>query len=423
MKMIKSEFLSEQVILEKHKSGLQVAVIPKKGFAKSYAIFATKFGSVDRTFKINGNDEWLTVPDGIAHFLEHKLFDDEDGNAFEKYSKTGASANAFTGFDKTAYLFSTTDNFIESLEILVSFVSKPYFTKESVEKEQGIIGQEITMYDDDSSWRVMFNLLGALYDKNPVKIDIAGTIESISKIDDQTLYDCYNTFYNLNNMVLCVVGDQKMEDVLAVCDKILKKAPPIEVETKYDTDEKAIASPYVEQKLPVALPLFMIGIKNQTKNLTGSDFVKNELAGEILLEMIGGKSSAFYEELYKSGDINAEFSKETLTGRGFFAYLFSGESENYKKVQEKLLETIESMKKTDNKGNFETAKKNIYGKYIKEFNSVEAIANNFITYYFAGFDYLQVIDLFKEISYDYCMEILNETFKIENMALSVILPN
>ena len=206
-KFYKNRIINEEVISAKLDSGLDVLLIPKKGYIKKYAIFSTKYGSNDNKFiPINENDV-IQVPEGIAHFLEHKLFEEPEGNIFDEFSKLGTNVNAFTNFNQTSYLFSCTDNFCESLELLIKFVQNPYFTDENVEKEKGIIAQEIKMYEDNPGWRVFFNALKGMYFEHPVKIDIAGTIESIQNIDKETLYKCYNTFYNPKNMVLVTVGE------------------------------------------------------------------------------------------------------------------------------------------------------------------------------------------------------------------------
>ena len=209
--IIRSERLGIEVCRIKHDSGLTMLLCPMEGFSTAYAAFTTKLGSVDTRFKTQDDADFVDVPEGVAHFLEHKMFENEEGDAFARYAKTGASANAFTSFDRTSYLFACTDRFSESLEILLDFVRRPYFTEASVQKEQGIIGQEIRMYDDSGDWRVMFNLLGALYHNHPVRIDIAGTVESIVQIDHELLYRCHRTFYHLNNMVLCVAGNFTVE--------------------------------------------------------------------------------------------------------------------------------------------------------------------------------------------------------------------
>ena len=256
--------INEKYYYFKHKSGLDVYVVPKE-LGTYYALFGTKYGSIDRTFKKEGDKDFITVPDGIAHFLEHKLFENEDGvDTFARYAEYGASANAYTSSDKTAYLFSCTENFESSLEILLDFVSHPYFTKETVEKEQGIIGQEIRMYDDHPGARLEKGLLQAMYEKNKMRIDIAGTTESIAEITADTLYKCYYTFYNLNNMALAVCGDVDTDKVMEICDKILTEAPVQTIIRDYeDADEK----PQVYKKrsvceLSVSKPIFSIGIKD-----------------------------------------------------------------------------------------------------------------------------------------------------------------
>ena len=225
---IKSEIAGDSYYKVEHPSGLTIFVYPKEGYTSSYAIFGTRYGSINTKFSVNCGDI-ITVPDGIAHYLEHKLFESEEGDAFVRYAKTGANANAYTSFEKTCYLFSCTDKFDESLEILLDFVQDPYFTAQTVAKEQGIIGQEIKMYDDSPDWRVMFNMLEGMYHNHPVKIDIAGTVETIAEITAEKLYEVYNVFYNLNNMILCVAGNVTVDGVLKVADKMLKPCEKKEI--------------------------------------------------------------------------------------------------------------------------------------------------------------------------------------------------
>ena len=258
---ITSPALGEKFLRVEHPSGLTILMCPMEGYSTAYAMFAAKVGSIDTTFKTEKEDDFVEVPAGIAHFLEHKMFECEDGDAFAKYAKTGANANAFTSFDRTAYLFSCTGNFRESLEILLDFVSRPYFTPETVQKEQGIIGQEIRMYDDDPGWRSLFNLLESLYHNNPVRLDIAGTTESIAQISSELLYRCYRTFYSLGNMVLTVAGSFDPAEVLAVADSILKKGEEVTIQWRKAQEPREVAASYVEQSLPVSTPLFQIGFK------------------------------------------------------------------------------------------------------------------------------------------------------------------
>ena len=233
LKIQKNELIGEELYYGVHSSGLKVYIIPKKDYSKNYAIFGTHYGSVDSEFIVPGESEITKVPDGIAHYLEHKMFDQPDGsNVFDKFSQYGANANAFTSFNMTAYLFSSASYFDENLKTLMDYVQSPYFTKESVRKEQGIIGQEIRMYDDSGDWKVFFNLLSCLYNNNPVKKDIAGTVESISHITDEYLYKCYNTFYNLSNMTIVIAGDVEPYSIANIIDASVKKNEPFSEDIK-----------------------------------------------------------------------------------------------------------------------------------------------------------------------------------------------
>lgn len=228
-----SQRLEQRLVKIKHRSGLEIMVYPMENCSSAYAIFGTRFGSVNNCFRLENEKEAVKIPDGIAHFLEHKLFENEECDAFERYAKTGANANAYTSFDKTCYLFSCTENFEESLEILLDFVTDPYFTQQTVDKEQGIIGQEIKMYDDNPQWQVYFGAIRNLYKNHSVNVDIAGTVESIAKITPEYLYRCYNTFYSLNNMVLCVCGNVSANQVTAVADKVLKTGEAVKYENSF----------------------------------------------------------------------------------------------------------------------------------------------------------------------------------------------
>lgn len=241
--IIRSPQTGDQYTHIHHKSGLEILVCEMDGFSTTEAMFGTKYGSINTQFKTAADSDYCTVPEGIAHFLEHKLFENEDCDVFDLYAKTGANANAFTSFDKTCYFFSCSDHFPESLKILLSFVQSPYFTPESVAKEQGIIGQEIRMCNDDPGWRVFFNMLSGLYQKHPVRIDIAGTIESIAQITDDLLYRCYRTFYNLHNMVLAVAGNCTADQVLEIADELLKPCEDQKLETVFPEESLDIVRP------------------------------------------------------------------------------------------------------------------------------------------------------------------------------------
>ena len=314
---------------------------PMEGYSSAYALFGTKYGSIDTSFKTDKDDDFITVPEGIAHFLEHKLFENEDSDVFELYAKTGASGNAYTSFDKTCYLFSCTDNFDKSLEILLDFVQSPYFTEETVKKEQGIIGQEIRMYEDNPGWRVFFNLLDALYINHPVKIDIAGTIDSIAKIDADLLYSCYNTFYNLNNMVLSIAGNFEIDTALEVTDKMLKQNSPLTITNKDFEEPLEINNTETTQALPVAMPLFTIGFKAEPSE--GIDRIKASIETNILLEFIAGESSDLYKQMYEEELINSSFGSEVFSGNGYFSSIFEGRAA-IEEVKSRIISEVKRLK-------------------------------------------------------------------------------
>ncbi len=422
MKEIKSERAGERYYEVHHPSGLKILIYPKEKSSSSYAIFGTKYGSIDNCFRLKGEAESHCVPNGIAHYLEHKLFESEDGDAFARYAKTGASANAYTSFDMTCYLFSCTANVYESLEILLDFVQSPYFTEQTVQKEQGIIGQEIRMYDDDPQWRVLFNLLGALYHTHPVKIDIAGTTESIAKITPELLYRCYRTFYNLNNMVLCIAGNVEPERVLSLCDKMLKPSGPFGVERIFEPEPEAVVRRRVEQKLAVAVPLFELGFKESVK---GGRATTGQLAEtEILLEAISSPASPLYRRLLDAGLINeASFGHEYFEGPGFASVIFSGESKDPDAVAEEIRNEIARVRREglDSRA-FERAKKSVYGRNIAALNNVESIANSLVALTFAGRELFDYIDAAACADLDAVAARFETQMDPETSALSVILP-
>ncbi len=362
--------IGESYVKAEHSSGLKIYILEKPQYNSSYAIFGTKYGSIDNCFCVDG--EKTQVPEGIAHFLEHKLFESEDGDAFTKYAETGAYANAFTSFDKTCYLFSCSNRFYDNLEILLNFVQSPYFTKETVQKEQGIIGQEIRMYDDSPAWRVMFNMLLAMYKNHPVRIDIAGTVESIAKIDDELLYKCYNTFYNPSNMFLCIAGNVETEKILKMVENGIKTDSKPETERIMPEEPDEVLRSKVEQTLEVAQPMFCFGYKEKwEKPLT----VKERISTAVLLEIIAGDASPLYKELTQDGLINDEFSFEYFNGNGYSAVIFEGESSNPQEVADRIKAEIERIKNEGiNKKLFSAIRSGMYGNAIRLFNNVESIA-------------------------------------------------
>lgn len=418
--MLKQYFESdfgESYVRAEHSSGLTVYILEKPQYNSAYAIFGTKYGSIDNCFSVDG--EKCEVPEGIAHFLEHKLFESEDGDAFTKYAETGAYANAFTSFDKTCYLFSCSNRFYDNLGILLNFVQSPYFTEKTVQKEQGIIGQEITMYDDSPAWRVMFNMLLGMYKNHPVRIDIAGTVESISHINADLLYKCYNTFYNPGNMFICIAGNVETEKVLEIINKSIKTTEKKQIERIMPTEPAEVVTDYVEQSLEVAQPIFCFGYK---ENADRKPTVKERVCTGILLEMIAGDASPLYEELINEGLINDEFSFEYFTGEGYSAVIFEGESQNPKKVAEKIKQEIERLK-TDgiNKKLFSAVRCGMYGNAIRVFNSVEGIAMQFVDCATNGSGLFDEIKYLKSVTAEDVYKRLN-LLENDKTVLSVINP-
>lgn len=428
MDKIVNDILNEEMYYEKLENGLDVYFMPKKGFTKKYAVLATNYGSNELEFVPIGEKEKIKVNEGIAHFLEHKMFEQPDGgNAFDKFSKWGASANAFTNFTMTAYLFSCTENFYESLEHLIDYVQTPYFTDENVEKEKGIIEQEIKMYNDDPDWNVYFNCLKALYVNYPVRVDIAGTVDSIYKITKEELYKCYNTFYNPGNMALFVVGDLDVNKVMDVVkksnnydvDKLSNK-----IERFYPNEPKEVNEKEVVAKFPISMPMFNIAFKDDNVGIKGNELLKKEIATEILIDIIFKKGSRLYEDLYMSGLINENFGAGFSSQIDYAFTIIGGDSNNPREVKNKILEYVEKYKKEGlDKKEFERIKKKKIGNFLKYFDSVNFIANNFIAYKFKEINLLDYLDVLKSIEFKEVEDRLHSHLKEEYCVISIVEPS
>lgn len=423
LRKVTSERTGDYYLTGKHPSGLTVTIYPKEKNNSTYAIFGTKYGSIDNCFKMKEEAEPHRVPAGIAHYLEHKLFESEDGDAFERFAKTGASANAYTSFDMTCYLFSCTEHVYESLEILLDFVQSPYFTEQTVQKEQGIIGQEIKMYDDDPQWRVLFNLLEAMYQKHPVRLDIAGTVKSIAQITPELLYQCYNTFYNLNNMALCVAGNVQPDRVAELCDKMLKTSKPVQIDRVFEEEPKHIVKARTEQKLSVAVPLFELGFKEPEAGERPS--TKQIAETEILLEALSSNATPLFRRLLDADLINeASFGNEYFEGPGYASVIFSGESKDPDRVALEIKKEIEQVRKNGfDRQIFEGAKKSVYGKNIASLNHVGSIANSLIALTFSERELFEYIDAVAEADMNSVLARLEKQLRPELSSLSIVLPN
>ena len=417
IKEVFSEKLGEKYFELEHTSGLKIFVWPKEGYNSTYAIIGTPFGSINNHFTVDSKE--VRVPDGIAHYLEHKLFESEDGDAFALYASTGANANAYTSFDKTCYLFSTTNEFKRCLEILLGFVTSPYFTPETVQKEQGIIGQEIKMYEDSPDWRVMFNTLGAMFHNHPVRIDIAGTVETIAEIDAEKLYTCYNSYYNLRNMTLTVVGNVTVEEVIGICDSQLKKTDAvIDVKNHFPEEPYKVKEAYVEQILPVAIPMFNLGFKADASRR----FSEQEVAYiDILLFLLASNISPMYRELMDEGLINATFSYEQFEGEGFSSILFGGESRDPRRVEETLKKYINKLRTEGiTQEEFENARRAVYGDAMSALNSVSSIANLVEDFSFSGRSVFAYYDAVANATLEDVEKVFEFILDTDNTSLSVV---
>ena len=403
MKELHFKQLDEKLFHEKLDNGLEVYILPKKGFSKTFVTFTTKYGSIDRTFVPHGEKAEVTVPDGIAHFLEHKMFEKEDGDVFQKFSVYGASANAFTSFTRTAYLFSATDNLYENTETLINFVQEPYFTKETVEKEKGIIGQEITMYDDQPDWRLYFGTIENMYKEHPVKIDIAGTIESIDQITAEHLYTCYETFYHPSNMLMFVVGAVNPEEMMNYIRENQQKKEfhePTPIKRSFQEEPLEVAKSENRLYMDVQKPKVYLGLKAKETSLQGEKMLKHELAIQLSLELIFGRSSDFYVQAYESGWIDESYVFDFTLEKGFgFAIIGSDTS-----MPNELVEAVKKeLKKVEEKWPFGQAdldrvRKKKIGYFLRALNSVEFIANQFTRYAFNDMNLFEAVPVLEQMS-------------------------
>ncbi len=425
MKVIESLNIKEKAYTEKLENGLTVIVIPKKNANKKYVIWGTHFGSIDNRFIMPKTGEEVFIPDGVAHFLEHKMFEQPNGtNSLDTLMALGIDANAYTTNDHTAYLFECTNNFYKGLDELMDYVQHPYFTDANVEKEKGIIGQEIRMYDDDPGWQLYMNAIDCMYKENPIKIDIAGTVESISEITPDVLYKCYNTFYHPSNMIMVICGDFVPEEIIEEVKKRLvnKETSQGEIKRIYPPKEDEINKPYKEVEMEVSNPLFAIAYKD-TEDLKENreQIVAKHIAIEIILNMIIGKSSELYKELYENGDLLAEPSLDYEFSDEYAHIIISGQSKAPEKIQEKIKEVVRKYKENGlDSEHFNRIKKKIYGDYVVEYNSVSDIARMFLADKMKKINSFDYIEEYNTVTKEYTEEVLKNVFKEDKMVLSVI---
>ncbi|MBB6735490.1 EF-P 5-aminopentanol modification-associated protein YfmH [Cohnella zeiphila] len=415
--------LQETLLVAKLDNGLEVFILPKPGFTKTYATFTTRYGSVDNRFRAAGHEE-RRVPDGIAHFLEHKMFEEPEGDVFARFASQGASANAFTSFDRTVYLFSATGAVEANVDTLLDFVQNPYFTDENVEKEKGIIVQEINMYRDNADWRVYFGLIEALYRNHPVHIDIAGTPDSVRSITKEMLYDCYRTFYHPSNMTLFIVGgvdaDAMLERIKAnQARKTFEPAGPIE---RFFPEESAeVRTPRKEATLPVSLPKCIFGYKEEPGPQSGDAAIRRELTTKLMLDALLGASSPLYQELYDDNLISDSFGHEYNTGPGYAFSAIGGDTRDPDALLAKVGQAFaQAAERGIEEAVFERTRRKRIGAYLRMLNSPEAIAGEYTRYYLKGGDLFKVVELYESMTVGEINERLREHADPSRLAVSIV---
>ena len=413
--------LGEKVYREVLSNGLTVAVVPRPGFTKKLCYFVTDFGAIHTDFTLDGK-HW-SVPAGIAHYLEHKMFDLPGRDVSAEFAALGAIPNAFTGYDVTAYYFSCTENFRECLDLLLEFVSTPYFTQETVQKEQGIIGQEIDMNRDNPDTQIFEMLMENMYDRHPIRIPILGRRETIAKITPENLTACHNAFYRPDNMLLCVVGDVDPEEVKAIAEKRLGNGdyPPVERVRRWE-EALTCATAYEEKTMDVAMPMFHLGFKCESWE-PGEEATRRELTAELAAEALFGESSSLYQQLYEAGLIDTSFGGGFETIDGMALFTASGDSNNPKAVTEAILARADQIVREGlDEADFLRMKRSALGRRIRSLDSFDATCYRICAYHFSGFDYFRFPAVYRDIQAADVYSFLKKSITRDNMSLAVILP-
>ncbi|WP_256761312.1 EF-P 5-aminopentanol modification-associated protein YfmH [Cohnella sp. WQ 127256] len=413
--------LQETMWYEKLDNGLEVFILPKPGFTKTYATFTTRYGSVDNHFVPPGG-ETIRVPDGIAHFLEHKMFEEPEGDIFSKFASQGASANAYTSFDRTVYLFTATDEVEANLDTLLHFVQNPYFTDENVEKEKGIIVQEIDMYKDNPDWRVYFGLIEAMYQNHPVHIDIAGTADSVRSITKEMLYDCYNTFYHPSNMTLFIVGGVDPQETMErVKQDQAKKTFPQggEIKRLFEQEPVQVKNEKKELELPVSLPKCLFGFKEEPGE--DKDAVRRELASKLMLEALLGSSSELYQQLYDDNLISDGFGHEYNTGPGYSFSIIGGETRDPDELVSRVSQAMYAAAQNGISSTiFERTRRKKIGAFLRMMNSPESIASEFTRYRHKGGDLFTLVEVYESLTLEEINERIKEHANPDRRAVSIV---
>ena len=420
MQIIENSKIKEKVYIEKLSNGIPVVVIPKKT-NKKYIIWGIKYGSIDGKFIVDGKEE--IIPDGSAHYLEHKLFEQENGtNSLDVLTALGVDANAYTTNNHTAYLYECTDNFYEALDELMDYVQKPYFTDENVDKERGIIEQEIMMYKDYPEWELYMNAINSMYNVNPIKIDVAGTVETIAEISKETLYTIYDNFYTPENSIIVVSGDFVPEEIIQEIKKRMVMKPYNKKRERiYPVENKNIVSKIKEEKMDISIPMFMVGFKDNDLN---ENFVKKSIGVEIICNYLFGRSSRFHNDLYEKGKIIAEVSYNYEFADTYSHVLMQGQSEDVDSVVNKIKEELDIVRKEGfDESRLERMRKKVYGEMIKDsLSTVSNISTEYVLNYFRNINMFDFFEEFDSISSEYLIQLINQIFVENNMVVSIINP-
>ncbi|HLR19579.1 MAG TPA: pitrilysin family protein [Staphylococcus sp.] len=410
MKETYYNLIDEKVYESELNNGLKLFIIPKNGFQKTFVTYTTQFGSLDNKFKPHGSDTYVTVPDGVAHFLEHKLFENEEEDLFTAFAEDNAQVNAFTTFDRTSYLFSATDNVERNIKRLLTMVETPYFTEETVEKEKGIIEEEIKMYQEQPGYKLMFNTLKAMYEKHPIRVDIAGSVESIYNITKDDLYLCYETFYHPSNMVLIVVGDvdpERISQVVADHEDKRNEVNQPQIE-KASLDEKNEVNEFnITESMKLQSPRLMLGFKNKPlKDIPDEAFVKRDLEMTLYYEMVFGEETDFYQSLLNQDLIDETFGYQFVLEPTYSFSVITSATQYPDKLKALLLDELEkSQGKLKDEDAFNLLKKQFIGEFISGLNSPEYIANQYTKLYFEGVSLFDLLEIVESIT----LESVNQT--------------
>ncbi|MDS4052261.1 EF-P 5-aminopentanol modification-associated protein YfmH [Staphylococcus capitis] len=412
MKVHNYELIDEKVYEHKLDNGLKLFIIPKPGFQKTFVTYTTQFGSLDNHFKPIGSQKFVKVPDGVAHFLEHKLFEKEEEDLFTAFAEENAQANAFTSFDRTSYLFSATSNIESNIKRLLDMVETPYFTEETVNKEKGIIAEEIKMYQEQPGYKLMFNTLRAMYSNHPIRVDIAGSVDSIYEITKDDLYLCYETFYHPSNMVLFIVGDvnpQNMIDLVEQHEAKRNKTNQPKIERAEINESIEVSQHSVTEQMKLQSSRLMLGFKNQPLKESSEKYVQRDLEMTFFYELIFGEETDFYQNLLNKDLIDETFGYQFVLEPSYSFSIITSATHQPDELKELLINELKKYRgQLADQEAFDLLKKQFIGEFISSLNSPEYIANQYAKLYFEGVSVFDMLEIVENIT----LESVNETSKL-----------